>query len=300
MSNLRISVNFQSPYTAASLIAHQAQSTTTLCACFYAVSMIDGSVIAMTSYSADLSSVPGYLGVTFKHTTGVSASKTEDYAGNQAGQMEVDVFLVAAGITEADLTAGKWSQATAVLFVCNYEALNMGQLIMKFGDLAEIRQLGVYAQAEIKGPNNKLTAQIGYTTRPECPYDVGDSDCQVDMTPFTHNGTISAVTSQRVFRASGLAGTGDAEYYKNGKVRFTNSSNNGYEFQVGSWDDSTGEFTLRTPAPYLPAVSDTITAKRGCQKRFQTDCVTRFSNGINFGADAFALPYDAFVALPST
>lgn len=299
MPNLRVPANFTGGYTAADLIAHIAKSTTTLCACFIATSRIDGSVVAMTSHSSDLTGLPGYPSATFKHTTGVSASKTEDYSGAQAGQMEVDVFLVAAGITEADLTAGKWSQAEAVLFVCNYEDVNMGQLIMKFGDLAEIRQLGIYAQAEIKGPNNRLTAQLGYVTKFECPYDLGDSDCQKDITSFTHTGTLTGVTSQTVFIDTSLIGMGDSEYFKNGKVLFTSGDNEDYEFQVESWNDATGEFTLRTPAPFLPAIGNTITAKAGCQKRHQIDCVTKFANGINFGGDPYVVPYSQFSILPN-
>jgi len=298
MSNLRVPINYTGGYTSADLVTHMAKSTTTLCACFYTVAPIGGTVVAMTSYSSDLTGVPGYPGVTFKHTTGVSASKTEDYSGNQAGQMEVDVFLKAAGITEADFVAGKWAHAPATLFVCNYEALNMGQMIMKSGFLGELRQIGIYAQAEIKGLNNALTAQIGTVTRPECPYDVGDSDCTKDMTSFTHSSTITNVTSTRVFRSSGLAGTGDSEYYKNGKITFTSGDNSGYQSQIESWNDSTGEFTLRRAMPYLPVNGNGITAIAGCQKRFQTDCVTKFSNGVNFGGDAFVQTYEQFTALP--
>lgn len=298
MPNLRIPQNFTGAYNATSLITHQGQSTTTLCACFYAVAA-DGTVVAMTSYSSNLTGVPGYPGVTFKHTTGVSASKTEDYSGAQAGQMEVDVFLVAAGITEAELVAEKWSQAQATLFVCNYEALDMGQLIMKSGYLGEIRQLGVYAQAEIKGLNNCLTAQIGTVTRPECPYDLGDARCGVDLTPFTHTGTLTTVTSQSVFIDTARTETGD--YFQNGKIRFTSGPNSGLgDFQVDNWNAATKTFTLRRAVPYLPAVGNTYTAIRGDQKRYQADCVVKFDNGVRFGGEPFIVPYPVFQALPQS
>ena len=116
-------VNFTGAYDATSLITHMGQTTTTLCACFYTISPVDASVIAMTTLDQDLTGVPGYVGVTFKSTTGVSASKTEDYSGAQAGQMEVDVFLIAAGITEADMLAGKWSHASATLFVRSHRLI---------------------------------------------------------------------------------------------------------------------------------------------------------------------------------
>lgn len=298
MPNLRIPQNFTGAYDATSLITHMGLSTTTLCACFHAVAT-DGSVVAMTSYSANLTGVPGYVGVTFKHTTGVSASKTEDYSGAQAGQMEVDVFLVAAGITEAELVAEKWSQATATLFVCNYEALDMGQLIMKSGYLGEIRQLGVYAQAEIKGLNNCLTAQIGTVTRPECPYDLGDSRCGVDLTTHTKTGTLTTVTSQSVFIDTARTETGD--YFQNGRITFTSGPNSGLGyFQIDNWDATTKTFTLRRAVPYLPVAGNAYTAIRGCQKRYQTDCVTKFSNGIAHGGFPYMQTYEQFSALPQS
>ncbi len=298
MPNLRVPVNFQSPYDATSLITHMGKSTTTLCACFYAVAG-DSTVVAMTSYSSDLSGLPGYPGVTFRHTTGVSASKTEDYSGSQSGQMEVDVFLKANGITEAELTAGKWAQASATLFVCNYEALDMGQLIMKSGDLGEIRQIGIYAQAEIKGINNCLTAQLGTVTRPECPYDLGDSDCTVDLTTFTKTGTLTGVTSQTVFADSTRTETDD--YFQNGKIQFTSGLNSGFGyFQIDSWNATTKTFTLRRALPYTPSNGDAYTAIRGCQKRYQTDCVTKFANGISYGGEPFMVTYEQFTQLPQS
>lgn len=301
MPNLRVPVNYTGGYTAADLITHIGKATTTLCACFYAVSELDGSVVAMTSYSSDLTSVPGYPGVTFKRNTGVTASQLQSDSGNAFSQMEATLFLVAAGITEADVNSGKWSHASAVLFICNYEALNMGQLVMQSGYLAEFVQKSPIVTSEIKGLNNALTAQIGKVTRPECWHNLGDSGCKIDLpgSGFIHTATLSAVTSQTVFRAASLAGTGDAEYYNNGIVRFTSGNNNNYFFRVDSWNDSTGEFTLRTPTPYLPTTSDTISATRGCQKRPGADCRDRFSNITNFGGFSTIPTYESFSRLPA-
>jgi uncharacterized phage protein (TIGR02218 family) len=298
MSNLRLPVNFTGGYSVADLITHQGQSSTTLCACFYAVSPIDSTVVAMTSLDRDLTGLPGYSGVTFKSTTGVSASKSEDYSGAQSGQMEVDVFLIAAGITEADLTAGKWARAPYTLFVTNYEALNMGQLIMKSGYCGETRQIGVYAQLELKGLNNCLTAQIGTVTRPECPYDLGDARCGVDLTPYTHTGTLTSVTSQSVFIDTARTETGD--YFDNGKISFSTGPNAGYTAQIDNWDAATKTFRLRQPMPYLPVAGNAYTAIRGDQKRYYEDCVLKFNNGNNNGSMPFMQTYEQFSALPQS
>lgn len=219
MPNLRTPVNYSGGFTATDLIAHLQGTTTTICACFYAISELDGSVVAMTSYSSDLVGVPGYPGLTFQRNTGVTASQLQSDSGNAFSQMEASLFLLSAGISEADVLAGKWQHAQAVLFICNYEALNMGQVIMQFGHLAEFVQKSPMVTAEIKGLNNALTAQIGTVTRPECSHDFCDAGCGLDEADYTITGTITGVTSQTSFASSGIALP--AGWLNNGKLTFT-------------------------------------------------------------------------------
>jgi len=218
MSNLSVPVNYQSPYDATSLITHL-QKYSTPAACLYAVSPIDGTVVAMTSYSSNLTGVPGYPGVTFKRNTGVTASQLQSDAGNAFSQMEASVFLMATGITEADVLAGKWAHARAVLFVCNYEALNMGQLIKQYGSLAEFVQRSPIVTCEIKGLNNALTAQIGKVTRAECFHDFCDAGCTLDEADYTITGTLTGATSVTSFADSGIALP--AGWLNNGRLVFT-------------------------------------------------------------------------------
>lgn len=277
MSNLRLPQNYQSPYTVASLITHMAGATTTMCACFYAVSELNGDVVAMTSYSSDLTGVPGYYGVTFKRSTGVTASQLQAESGNAFGQVEASLFLVSAGITEADVLAGKWQHASAVLFICNYETLNMGQLIMQSGNLAEFVQRAPLVTAEIKGINNALTAQLGTVTRAECLHDFCDPGCSLLAADYTVTGTLTGVVSQTEFSDSGFLLP--AGWLNNGNLRFTSGNNNHYVLRIDNNSTAT-TIKLRTPAPYLPAIGDTYSVVAGCDKRLFS-CQNRLqSNGV--------------------
>ena len=304
MTNLATPVNFQTPYDATSLITHLQSTYVTPAVCFYATSPIDSSVVAMTSYSSDLTGVPGYPGVTFKRNTGVTASELQSDGGNAFSQMEATMFLHAAGISEADVLAGKWSHAPATLFICNYEALNMGQLIKQSGYLAEATQRGAALIAEIKGLNNALTAQVGTVTRPECLHDFCDAGCALSTSDYTVTGTLTGVTSQTVFAAS--AQTAPASWFNNGKLTFTSGSNTGYLLRIDKWNSATKTFTLRSPAPYLPAVGNTFSAIAGCQKRL-TDCqnrlkndfVTTVNNVLNRKAFDFMPTLESFTRLPA-
>lgn len=275
---MRIPQNVLSPYDSTSLITHLSGSTITPCVCAHIVSEIDSTVIGITSASSDLTGVPGYPGVTFKSTSGITSSKAEHPSGTSPANMEADLFLITAGITEADVLAGKWNHAACTIFICNYEAVNMGQLIINKGHLAEFRQMGKMLTTEVRGINQALQQQIGKVTKPLCDADLGDARCGLTITPQT--GTLTSVTSQRVFADS--TRTQGTAFYTNGKFRFTSGQNSGFEFQVDTWDSATKTWTLRTAAPYLPQVGDSYSAMQGCQKRFEADCIAVFNNAINF------------------
>lgn len=252
MPNLRVPVNFTGGYSAGDLINHLQAVTSTICACFIATSALDGSVVAMTSYSSDLTGVPGYPGATFQRNTGVLASQLQSDAGNAFSQMEASLFLLSAGISEADVLAGKWQHAQGILFICNYEALNMGQIIMQSGYLAEFIQRRPVVTAEIKGLNNALTAQVGTVTRPECSHDFCDAGCSLSESDYTITGTITGVTSQTSFASSGI--TLPAGWLNNGKLTFTTpaSAATGYLFVESTPSDGDpfivngATFTLKT------------------------------------------------------
>ena len=296
--SLRVPQNATGIYDATSLITHLAGSTLTVCVCAHIVAPIGGTVIGITSYSSDLTGVPGYTGVTFKSTTGVSASKVEYPDGAKPTNLETDLFLITAGITEADALAGKWAHAACTIFQCNYEALNMGQLIINKGYLSEFVQRGQVLTTEVRGFNHALNQQIGKVTRPECDADLYDDRCKVDPVARgeIHTGSLTAVTSQTVFRDSSRTQTGD--YFQNGKIRFDSGNNSGFTFEIDNWDATTKQFTLRTPTPYLPVVTDTYTAWRGCQKRFAEDCVAKFGNAENNRSFPHMMTVEQLTRLP--
>jgi len=294
---LRVPVNHSAPYDATSLPAHFAGSSITPCVCVHVVSPIDSSVIGVTSWSQNLTSVPGYSGVTFKSTSGMSASNVEAQQGASPTNMEADLFLITAGITEADALAGKWSRAETTVLLLNYEALAMGQYIIQKGELGQFVQRGQMVSTEIMGWNQKLSQTYGMVTRTECMHTFGDARCTLNLSAlgYIKTGAISAVTSQTVFRVSSLIGTG-ADYFGNGVLQFTSGDNNNYYFHIDSWNDVTGEFALRTPTPYLPVNGNTISATRGCRKR-ASDCAA-FSNILSFGGDPFVPTIEELSRMP--
>lgn len=280
---LRQPKNFGGIYDVTSLALHFAQSTLRPCVLVHVVSPLNGTIIGVTSWSQTLTGVPGYPGVVFRATSGASASNVETQQGQSPTNMEVSLFLITAGITEADALAGKWSRAPTTVMVANYEALDMGQYIVERGDLGSFVQRGLMITTEVMGFNQCLTQIYSKTTRSECSRQYGDSLCTLDLVARgeVKTGTLTGVTSQTVFTDSSRSEADD--YFGNGELTWNTGLNAGYTFHVDAYDGTLKKFTLRKPAPYLPVIGDTYTAKRGCRKR-PADCLSR-SNSIN--ADFF-------------
>lgn len=216
---LRVAQNWASPYDVTSLPTHFAGSSLSVCVCVHVVSPTDGTVIGVTSASSNLTSVPGYVGVTFKSTSGMSGSNVEAQQGASPTNMEADVFLVAAGITEADALAGKWSHALTTVFLTNYEALKMGQYVIAKGYLGSFVQRGQMLSTEIMGFNQALNQSYGKVTRPECTRKFCDAQCTLDAADYTVTGTLTGVTSQTEFTDSSRAEVDDT--FGNGVITFT-------------------------------------------------------------------------------
>lgn len=298
MANLRTPVNYQSPYTSASLLDYFAASSLSVAVGAHTTASIGSQVSAVTSWSRDITGVPGYPGITFSSAGGVTPSQYEQPSGLDSSNMEQDLFLMPLGLDDDDVLAGKWDAAECTVFLFNPDTVNMGQLILMAGPLGKFEQSGKMIRTEILGYNSKLTQMIGRVTKFLCDADVYDARCKLDPVARgeVHTGTLTQVTSQTQFRDS--ARTEGVEYFTNAKGQFTSGNNSGFEFEVNTWDNVLKEWVLNFPMPYLPVIGDAYTIKRGCQKR-PGDCTAR-ANIINYRGFNFMRTLELISKLPTT
>lgn len=298
MANLRKPVNYQSPYDATSLISFLGKRAIDgICTAAYMVSAVGSVAVAVTDRRGGLTNVPGYPGVTFKHTIGLTASRVEHPAGIEAANLEADFFVNDEGLKEADIEAGKWDHGSFTLFTTNANALDMGQLIIARGFFGKFEQHDSMYRVELKGINEALQQVIGKVTEDLCDADYGDARCGLDLAARGEikTGTITSVSNQYTFidtsRSEG------AEYFDNGRGMWTGGLNSGFPFHVDSWNSTTKEFKLRRAVPFLPVIGDTYTVNRGCKKRL-VDCFDR-DNVINMRAVPYVPQIEDFVAIPN-
>ncbi len=280
MANLRTPVNYQSPYTVASLLDYFASASLSVAIGAHTVASIGSAVSAVTSWSRDVAGVPGYAGVTFSSAGGTTPSQYEQPSGLDATNMEQDVFAMPLGLDDDDVLAGKWDAAAVTVFLFNPDAVDMGQLILMAGNISKFEQSGKMIRVELQGYNSRLTQMIGRVTKFLCDADYGDARCKLDLAARgeIHTGALTHVTSQTQFRDA--ARTEGVEYFTNSRGQFTSGNNSGFEFEVNTWDNGLKEWLLNFPMPYLPVIGDAYTINRGCQKR-PGDCTLR-GNIINY------------------
>lgn len=265
----------------AGLATHYDGSALTLAWC-WKITRTDGQVFAFTSHDQAIT----LDAVTYAASSVFDASAVATLAELNVDDVEVAGLLDSSGITSEDIERGLWDGAAVEIRRVNWANIADGAEIMRVGEIGEIRRDGQGFKAELRGLMQKLQRNIGDLISPLCNAEVGDARCAVNMASFTHTASVTAVASRREFTCSSL--TQAAGYFGNGKVTFTGGANNGVIADVKT--NASGVITLYLPVPFDIAVTDAISIKAGCDKRYivdadgvQTgDCKTKFNNVVNF------------------
>lgn len=259
----------------AGLASHLAQECTTLATC-WKCTRLDGTVYGFTDHDQDLV----VDGVTYDAATGYTRSAIKTTGALNVDGLDLEGAFDSVAITDADLHAGKWDYAAIEVFMVNWADLTQGTLKLRRGRLGEIRSGRQIFVAELRGLTQLLQQRVGRTYGQNCDADLGDARCGVTLASYTFSGSVTGVTSNRVFASSGRT-EADA-YFDNGKITFTSGNNNGLAMEIKTWVNSGKTFSLYLPMPYTVQVGDTYSVVAGCRKRFAQDCVAKFSNGRNF------------------
>jgi uncharacterized phage protein (TIGR02218 family) len=278
-----------------SLQNHYRQTTTHL-ATAWRVTRTDGEVFGWVDHDRDLT----IDGVTYVARTGLTASATQTTADLQPATLDVTAFMDVS--SEAEIEAGVWDEARVTVFETRWDVLpsvvDAAQVnLLLAGKLGQIeRQSGVFT-AQLHGLLEQLDTQLGRVYSATCPWRLGDSRCQVDLTPYTRTGTVSGVGDDPRYTFSD-GGQGEADgYFNEGVITMTSGANDGQSMDVRQWEGHT--FHLHRPLPSPVAVGDTYSAVRGDDKTFQT-CDVPFHNHERFGGFPYLPGIDAVMRNPLT
>lgn len=260
----------------APLLTHIAQPVTTL-AYILTITRRDGVAFGMTEHSSALT-VGGVV-----HQPGLTVGALASACG-----MEVDggIFEVIPRtdpiINIPDLLSGVWDGAEVLIRQVNWMAPSDGTIGHKRGHVGNIEPTMGSVRVEVRDLRQALRTDTSGIYQANCRYRLGDTKCTVDLEPFTFSGTVEEVVSQMEIVDSGLAQA--ADYFTEGELTFTSGENNGKSVKV-RLHEAGGVLHLDIDLIAVIDVGDTFDVVAGCLKRYTEDCVGKFDNGLNYGAE---------------
>nr|CAX84100.1 uncharacterized protein, phage-related [uncultured bacterium] len=187
------------PATSA-LADHLLGEVTTLCTC-WKVTRDDGVVLGFTDHDQDV--VLG--GVTCAASTGCTPTAIDASATLAASNLDVDVVLDSAGITDTDLRAGLYDHAEVEVLLVNWAAPGDGSVVLSRGHLGEVKLNGPVATAEVRGLTQAFVTNVGEYFSADCRASLGDASCGIDLAAHTVLCTVATVESRRRFTATNAA-----------------------------------------------------------------------------------------------
>ena len=258
--------------------AHLASGATTLAWC-WRITRGDGGRLGFTDHDRPLT----FDGTSFEAASGFSASELTAEVGLAVGNQELSGALRSDRLSEDDLNAGLYDNASIEVFRVNW-ADTTQRLLMRTGTIGEVKRGVTAFTAELRGLAHILQQERGRIYQPGCDADLGDARCTVALpgAAFTGTGTVVALLDDRTFIATGLSSYTD-EWFSRGLLSWTGGANAARKSEVKRHTSSAGSIRIEIwqDASRPIAVGDAFGVTAGCNKQFAT-CRTKFNNGVNF------------------
>ncbi|MGE0022774.1 MAG: DUF2163 domain-containing protein [Hyphomicrobium sp.] len=260
------------------LAAHVASGATTLCWC-WRLTRRDGPRMGFTDHDRDIA----FDDTVFEAAAGMTASEIRDSVGLSVDNLEVASAMTSERLAEADLAAGLYDNAAIEIYRVNWAAPEQ-RVLMRSGNLGEVKRTGLAFTAEVRGLSHRLQETKGRLFQYACDADLGDARCTVDLdaAAFRGTGALIEVASPRRFTVSGLGTFADG-WFTHGLLTFASGAADGQAIEVKQHakigDVISIELWARARLPLEPGQTFIVTA--GCDKRVAT-CQAKFANVANF------------------
>ncbi|WP_323770066.1 DUF2163 domain-containing protein [Antarctobacter sp.] len=246
----------------------------------WAITRTDGIRLGFTDHDRDLS----FDGLVFKADSGLSARAVSQATGLSVDNSEAMGALSASGISEADISAGRYDGADVVAWLVNWADVSARRVMFR-GTIGEVRRGNGAFHAELRGLTERLNRPVGRVFQKPCTAVLGDADCGFDLSVggHLHEGTLVGVEESRVFLAGELAGF-SVGWFQRGRLEILTGAARGL---IGSikrdYLRADGERVIEIwePLRALPVAGDAVRLTAGCDKRFET-CRSKFGNHLNF------------------
>jgi uncharacterized phage protein (TIGR02218 family) len=258
--------------------AHLDGGATTLCRCWL-VRRADGVAFGFSDHDDDLA----FGRQIFRAASGMDASALKSATGLSVDNASVIGALSDAGVTEADIRAGRFDAAEVTHWLVNWRDPEQRVLLFR-GKFGEISRADGGFEVELRGPAEALNLSRGRSILRRCDAALGDARCGVDPAGPAIS-TVAVVRSGGGGRITvGLTGDFDAGWFTGGSLAWESGANLGLKGQIRA-DEADAEghriFRLWEEVALPVSEGDRALVVAGCDK-LATTCRKKFDNFLNF------------------
>lgn len=260
------------------LKAHFGSESITVCTCMK-ITRKDLTVLGFTNINKTLT----IDGVDYVPSGAIGATATHSSATSGVDNLDMTGFIDNDLIVADEVIGGLFDGADVEIFRVNYEDLTMGSVMTFRGKFGVIQLFDRDKfTVELLSLSHMLKQSVGDITSVTCRvHRFGDSQCKVDIAPYSFVRYVDSVISTKRIRFA--ADLNVSMYFDYGLVKFNTGNNSGLQREVKSHerDVNIADIVLRRSFPFQVGVGDEAVLIRGCDRRFVT-CVNSFSNAVNF------------------
>lgn len=256
----------------------------------------DGLVLGFTDHDRDLH----FESTTFRAGAGMTAKALSLSTGLSVDNTEAAGALSDAGLTEADVLAGRWDGARLTIWEVDWTDPAARRVLFR-GTLGEIERRGGAFRAELRGLAEALQQGAGRVFGAACPAVLGDARCRFDLSAPGYAaeavlvGVAGGGAELSLPALPGLA----AGWFAEGRIRFLDGAAAGLAAVIRAdvITDQGRRLALWAAPGIVPGPGDAVLVQAGCDKRLST-CREKFRNVINFQAFPHVPAEDWLLASP--
>lgn len=262
----------------AALQAHLDGGATNLCRCWL-VRRADGATFGFTDHDDDLA----FDGHVFRAGSGMDSSALKSATGLSVDNVSVVGALSDAGVTEADIRAGRFDAAEVSQWLVHWREPSL-RFLLFHGSFGEISRADGGFEVELRGPAEVLNLARGRSILRRCDALLGDARCGVDLDHPTVSSVATVLSGENGrFVVTGIDAF-EAGWFRAGSLVWEDGANLGLQGRIRT--DETGRDgarILRTweEAPFQVRAGDRARVVAGCDKLADT-CGRKFDNYLNF------------------
>lgn len=257
---------------------HVATGCTTLCRA-WGLTRADGRFYGFTDHDRDLV----FGDQRFKADSGLTARALQQATGLSVDNTEALGALSDAGLSDADIEAGRFDGADLRCWLVNWQDVSQRWLQFR-GSIGELRRAGGAFEAELRGLSEGLNRPLGRIYQKACTAVLGDGGCRFDLTTpgYWVERSIERSAEGRLFFWTALEGF-EPEWFTRGRLTVLDGAAQGLWSAVKQdRSDADGRrIELWEPLRAPIAPGDRVRLEAGCDKRMET-CRLKFNNLLNY------------------